>query len=87
MFSYPSASILFTNVFATKEASWITLLIAINILERMASAVKNFASCGKTPPLINTVSTAYGNALVSILILSTMSFIETKGKSGSEIKR
>ena len=59
----------------------------MNVLERMASAVKNFASCGKTPPVIKIVSTAYGIALASIVISETTFFIATKGKSGSEIKR
>ncbi len=61
--------------------------MATKVLERKESAVKNFASWGKTPPLINIDSTAKGKELTSIVMLLTTSFILTKGKSGSEIKR
>ena len=78
---------LFTNVLATKEGSFNTLFKSINTFERIASAVKNFASCGKTPPSIKIVSTAKGKALVSTEIALISFLILTKGKSGSEIKR
>ena len=58
MLVYSSGLMLFDNVLATKEASFISLLIVINVSERTASAVKNLASCGKTPPSIIILSTA-----------------------------
>ena len=87
MLAYSSAPILFTNVFATKDGSLMTLLMAIKVSERKESAVKNLASCGKTPPFIRIDSTAKGKELTSTSILSTTCLIFTKGKSGSEIKR
>ena len=84
---YSSAPILLTNVFATKDGSLSTSLIATKVSERRESAVKNFASCGKTPPFIKIDSTAKGNELISTSILFTTSFMLTNGKSGSEIKR
>ena len=78
---------LFAKVLATNEGSLISLFMATNVCERNLSAVKNLASCGKTPPLIRIDSTAYGKALVSTLIASISAFILTKGKSGSEMKR